>query len=81
MKRIQLYLDEDLWQELRIQAKQSRSTVSELVRQAVRDTFVRSPARRKQAMQAVIGLWRDRTDVGDSTKYVRKLRKNTIKTP
>lgn len=32
-------------------------------------------------MQAVIGLWRDRTDVGDSTKYVRKLRKNTIKTP
>jgi hypothetical protein len=28
-------------------------------------------------MEAVIGIWKDRTDIGDSTEYVRKLRRDT----
>src|SRR5712692_3352012 len=36
-----------------------------------------SPARRRQAMQALVGIWKDRKDVPDSTTYVRRLRKGT----
>ena len=77
MKRTQLYLDEDLWLALHVRAKQSGSTVSELVRQAVRKTYAPSSANRKEAMSAIVGLWADRTDIGDSTEYIRKLRRGT----
>ena len=34
-------------------------------------------SQRKKAMQAAVGLWKDREDIGDSTAYVRKLRRGT----
>jgi hypothetical protein len=48
--------------------------MSELVRQAIRETYLSPSADRTAAMRAVVGLWKDRADVGDSTEYVRKLR-------
>ena len=33
--------------------------------------------RRKAAFEAVKGLWADRTDIGDTDEYVRKLRRGT----
>jgi len=46
-----------------------------LVRQAVRGRYGSSPAGRRQAMQAFVGLWSSRQDLADSEKYVRRLRK------
>ena len=77
MKRIQLSLDDDLWALLRLQARMEKATVSELVRRAVRERYSVDREKRKKAMEAVIGIWKDRTDIGDSTEYVRKLRRDT----
>jgi hypothetical protein len=75
MKRTQLYLNEDIWKALHVQSRQQGTSISELVRQAVRDKYGNSPARRTQAMQAIVGIWKDREDLPDSTEYVRRLRK------
>jgi hypothetical protein len=77
MKRTQLYLQRDIWRLLRALAREQSTSISELVRQAVREKYVSSPSRRREAMQAVIGLWKDRDDLPDSTIYVRRLRKGS----
>ena len=77
MRRTQLYLNEDIWKALHVRSRQQGTSISELVRQAVRDKYGSSPARRKQAMQALVGMWKDRKDLPDSTTYVRRLRKGT----
>jgi len=77
MKRTQLYIDDDLWIILQIQARQADTSVSELVRRAVRDRYGNSPGNRSQAMQDWVGVWQGRKDVGNSETYVRRLRKGT----
>ena len=75
MKRTQLYLNEDIWKALHIQSRQRGTSISELVRQVVRDKYGSSPTNRGRAMQALVGIWKERTDLPDSTIYVRQLRK------
>jgi ribbon-helix-helix CopG family protein len=75
MRRTQLYLHEDTWEMLHIQARKRGSSISELVRQAVRHRYGGSPARRREAMQALVGIWKDRKDLRDSRAYVRRLRR------
>ena len=75
MRRTQLYLEQDLWKALHVQSKQSGVSVSELVRQTLREHFVKSAERRKAAMQALVGIWKDRTDLPSTETYVRSLRK------
>ena len=75
MKRTQLYLNEDIWKALHIRSRQLGTSISELVRQAVREKYGSSPAARTQAMQALVGLWKGRSDLPDSEAYVRRLRK------
>ena len=77
MKRTQLYLDEDIWKVLHIRARQSGTSISELVRQAVRDKYGISPAKRREAMQAWVGIWKDRKDLPSTEAYVRQLRKGS----
>ena len=74
MKRTQLYMDDDVWKALQIRAKQSKSTISELVRQAVREKYLDKKAERREAMLSAIGLWKNRTDLPDTETYVRALR-------
>jgi hypothetical protein len=75
MKRTQLYLHEDVWKALHIRSRQQRTTISELVRQAVRDKYGSSSASRRQAMQGIVGIWKSRKDLPDTEAYVRRLRK------
>jgi ribbon-helix-helix CopG family protein len=75
MKRTQLYLNEDIWKALHIRARQRKTSISELVRQAVREKYGRSAADRREAMQALVGIWKNREDLPDSEQYVRRLRK------
>jgi predicted transcriptional regulator len=79
MKRTQLYLDDDLWQALQVRARQSGTTMSALVRKAIRDTYIGNSIDRKAAMTGIVGLWKDRSDIGDPEEYVRKLRRETAK--
>ena len=75
MKRTQLYLHEDIWKVLHIRSRQQGTSISDLVRQAVREKYGSSSTGRREAMQALVGMWKDRKDLPDSVAYVRELRK------
>jgi len=77
MRRTQLYLDDELWGTLRIRSKQAGTSVSHLVRQAVREKYSTGLAGRQQAMLAFAGIWKDRADLADPETYLRALRKST----
>ena len=77
VKRTQLYLEDDVWKALQVKARQDRTTISDLVRTAVREKYLTSASERKQAMVAVMGLWKDRTDLPDTRTYVRRLRRGS----
>ncbi len=70
-----MYLEEQLWNRLHLLAKQAGTTLSELVRQAVRDKYLLTPPNRKQALRDAAGLWRDREDLQRTGAYIRRLRK------
>jgi predicted transcriptional regulator len=67
-------MDDEVWKALQIRAKQSKSTISELVRQAVREKYLDKKAERREAMLSAIGLWKNRIDLPDTETYVRALR-------
>ena len=77
MRRTQICLDDDLWGTLRIRLKQAGTSVSDLVRQALREKYATALAGRQQAMRDFAGIWKDRTDLGDPEAYVRGLRKGS----
>jgi Ribbon-helix-helix protein, copG family len=77
MKRTQLYLDDDLWNVLHVRAQSQRTSVSELVRQAARERYVGDLDERRKAMQAVVGIWKDRPEFSDPEKYIRRLRRGS----
>lgn len=77
MRRTQLYLEDSTWSALRILAKSSGSTISELVRQAVREKYLKGGKSRGEVFESVIGLWEDRDDLPDTETYIRQLRKDT----
>ncbi|MGA2038605.1 MAG: ribbon-helix-helix protein, CopG family [Bryobacteraceae bacterium] len=74
MHRTQLYLDDDLWKLLHAIARDAGSTISGVVRGAVREKYGIDPAIRREAFQQVAGLWKDREDLGGTAQYVRRLR-------
>ncbi|MGC2111245.1 MAG: CopG family transcriptional regulator [Candidatus Korobacteraceae bacterium] len=75
MKRTQLYLDEDLWQALHARARGEGTTISELVRRAARDLYLGDLEERRAAMQALVGIRKDRPEFRNPAKYVRALRR------
>jgi hypothetical protein len=77
VKRTQLYLDDDIWQNLKTRARITNTTISELARTALREKYGVDRQGRKAAFEAVIGLWKDRNDLGDTEQYVRRLRSGT----
>jgi Ribbon-helix-helix protein, copG family len=76
VKRTQLYLDDDSWNALHARATLLETTVSELVRRAIREQYLSKLEGRRQAMEAFVGSWKDRSDIPDAVEYVRKLRRD-----
>ena len=74
MRRTQLYLDDQLWNALHTRARSESKTVSELVREAVRERYFGNLEERRRAMQVVIGIRREPANAVDSTEYIRGLR-------
>ena len=75
MRRTQLYLDESLWCVLHMQARKEGTTISGLVRDAARQRYMGGMEERRSAMQAFAGIGRGRTDIRDTVKYIRSLRR------
>lgn len=65
-----------MWKVLEIRARQEQVSVSELVREAIREKYLSDSRSRREAMLGVVGLWKDRTDLGHTATYVRSLRKD-----
>ncbi len=77
MHRTQLYLDDEMHRQLRAVARRQGRTVSDLVREAVAQTYGLAGAdERANTLQGIQGLWRER-DLGDTHAYVRRLRRDT----
>jgi hypothetical protein len=71
-------LDDDLWNALHARARSMGTTISALVRDAARERYLGNLDERREAMEAMVGIWKDRTDLPDSTEeYVRSLRRDT----
>lgn len=79
MKRTQLYLDEDLFQWLALISRERKTTISDLVRKALRKTYSqrKSTSDRIKAFHAAGGIWANRKDLPPTAEYVRSLRKST----
>ena len=77
MRRTQIYLDDDLWKALHARARSAKTTVSELVRQAVREGYAGKSDERRKAMQEFVGSARRRSEPVDAVQYVRSLRRGS----
>jgi hypothetical protein len=70
--RTQLYLEDDLWNTLHRLAKSEGTTLSDLVRRAVRERYLGDLDERRRAMKAFVGT---RGGTEDVDEVVRKLRR------
>jgi len=77
MVRTQLYLDETIHRRLREIARKQGRPISALVRDALARAYGAGADEREATLRAIEGLWRDRTDLGDTRGYVRRLRRDT----
>lgn len=79
MKRSQPYLDEDIEdiaQVLSSVSRQEGKTVSELVRECIREKFGRKKTLDKPALaKQISGLWKNRKDLRRTDPFVGRLRK------
>ncbi|MEI9814131.1 MAG: ribbon-helix-helix protein, CopG family [Acidobacteriota bacterium] len=73
MRRTQLYLDDQLWEALHANARSQKTTISELVRAAVRSQYIGSPSQRLEAMRSFAGS--RPAAPADSVEEVRSLRR------
>ena len=77
MRRTQLYLDDQLWGALHARARREKTTVSELVRQAVRERYMGCREQRLAAMQRFVGISKSGAARIDSTEEIRGLRRGS----
>lgn len=78
MKRTQIYLTVEQWRELALKSKKEHKSIAELIREAVSKVYLtKRKADFEQALDAVTGVWANRTDIGSTEEYVRNLRKDS----
>jgi len=75
MRRTQLYLDEHLWNALHTRARSRKTSISELVREAVRERYLGSRDERMKAMQEFVGIRKERSEPLDAVELVQNLRR------
>lgn len=72
-----MYLDDQLWGALHARARREKTTLSELVRQAVRERYLGDREQRRAAMQRFVGIRKSHTESAGSTEEVRRLRRGS----
>ena len=75
MRRTQLYLDDHLWNALHTRARSRKTTVSELVREAVRERYLGKQDEQMKAMQEFVGIRKERSEPLDAVEYIQSLRR------
>jgi hypothetical protein len=78
MKRIQLYLDEEMARTLETVSHQKGIAISELVRAGLREHYISGKNIDKVALaRGLTGIWKNRKDLKDAGAATRKLRKGS----
>lgn len=78
MKRTQLYLDQGAHRVLTTLSRQTKKTVSELVREAITEKYVdKEGVDKLQLVKALADMWKARKDLREPEKWIRRLRKDT----
>jgi hypothetical protein len=75
MRRTQLYLDDHLWNALHSRAESRKTTVSQLVREAVRERYLGKQDQQMKAMQEFVGIGKEHSEPLDAVEYVQTLRR------
>ena len=76
MRRTQLYLDDRLWEALHAQARDRKTTISELVREAARQRYLSGRDEQRRAMREFVGSGGRLSGAADSAQYIRDLRRS-----
>ncbi len=69
-----MYLDDQLWNALHVRARSRKTTISELVREAVRERYLGKRDEQRKAMQEFVGIRKGDSETLDPVEYVRGLR-------
>jgi macrodomain Ter protein organizer (MatP/YcbG family) len=77
MRRTQLYLDDHLWDALHAHARSQKTTLSELVREAIRERYFSNQDKQAKAMREFVGIRKDHSKPEDSVEYIQRLRRDT----
>jgi len=75
VRRVQVYLDDYLYHTLHARARTQKTSVSELVREAVRERYLGKQDERKKAMEEFVGIRKESAESSDAAAYVRRLRR------
>lgn len=74
MKRTQIYIDEKTFDYLKMESRLKGVTISDVIRESIRDRRLQSTKRIMAALESVTGVWKNRRI--DAEKYLRRLRKD-----
>jgi len=77
-RRTQIYLAERQVSQLKAAARATHQPVSRIIRDAIDEKLARAgqPDDFDRALDAIFGLWADRTDLGPTDDYVHRLRRD-----
>ena len=77
MKRTQIYLKNEQYDNLIIESKKTSKTMSELIREAVNFKFgIKRKIDFNEVIDSVAGLWEKRKDIKSGKDYVDDIRKD-----
>jgi hypothetical protein len=78
MNRTQLYIDEEMARTLATLSRQKGISISELVRESLRERYTYGKDIEKAALARIlVGIWKNRADLKDVHSLVRRLRKGS----
>jgi hypothetical protein len=78
VRRTQVYLDDRQATKLRAAARATQRTVSAIIREAIDEKLERPDERKAfdSALAHASGIWADRTDLGSTDDYIRRIRRD-----
>ncbi|OGW27201.1 MAG: hypothetical protein A2X59_03245 [Nitrospirae bacterium GWC2_42_7] len=74
MKRIQIYIDEETYENLRRESRRKGVSISEIIRESVQKKMSGKMDKMLRATDSVSGLWKDRRF--DVDEFIRPARKD-----
>jgi hypothetical protein len=74
MHRMQILLRQRQYQRLKSLSASTGRSISDLVREAIDEMYDGKQARMWKALEASLGAWADRDDIGTGAEYVERIR-------